>query len=249
MSFYVIDLRSEGNIVVTLVTSTLPLETTNVLLDVTLHLLELVHSLLLGALDLASDFVVQLLIFYAHIVFDLANLNFDDLCSFLNLEVSDLRAQWLKLFTNLFNKLATVCTFKLNWTRLHHGRSTAALALGTRTDGASRAVDWTHRPIRHHHHLLPVGGGDDLVCAALTFSATVLPELVARAALEARVSTAMRWLGVKASGTERVGHRLRQDVFDEAVLTDVLDARDEELTLLLGVYTAANLCDVALEGV
>ena len=86
----IIDLRLECNIVVTLVSSTLSLEATNVLFDVSLDLLELVLGLLLRALNLTCDFVMKLLIFLGHVVFDLANLLLNDNCGLLNLIVSDL---------------------------------------------------------------------------------------------------------------------------------------------------------------
>ena len=86
----IINLRLECNIVVTLVSGTLSLEATNILFDVSLDLFKLILGLLLRALDFTCDFVMKLLIFLSHVVFDLANLLLNDNCGLLNLIVSDL---------------------------------------------------------------------------------------------------------------------------------------------------------------
>ena len=108
MALDVIYLRLERNIIVALVTGTLSLEATNVLLDVALDLLKLGLGLFLRALDLSGNLVMELLILYLHVVFDLADLLLDHHRGLLNLIIGDFSAQRLNLVANLFDQLAAI---------------------------------------------------------------------------------------------------------------------------------------------
>ena len=80
----------EGQIIVTLVTCSLPLEAPNALLDVTLNHAKLRRCLFLSALDLSGNLVVKFLIFVGHLVLQLSDLHLDHLVCLLDLEVGDL---------------------------------------------------------------------------------------------------------------------------------------------------------------
>ena len=107
----IVNLLLEGYIIVAFIASSLSLEAADSFLDVTLNHSQLSDCLLLSTLYLSTDLVVQLLVFNSHLIFELSDLLLEDLVGFLYLEVGDLRAKWLDLLADLFNKLASVCTF------------------------------------------------------------------------------------------------------------------------------------------
>jgi len=103
VTFYVINLCFEEQIVVTLVSRSLSLEGANAFFDVALNKSQVIGCLLLSALYLSFDLVVELLVLHGVLVFDFSNLYFDNLGCFLNLEVSNLRTERLQLFSDILD--------------------------------------------------------------------------------------------------------------------------------------------------
>ena len=101
----VVHLSLELDVHVTLVTSSLPLEAPDALLNVAFNIPELIHRFFLSALDLPCDFVVNFLVFDSHLVFKFSDLHLDDLIGSFDLEVGNLGAQWLDLLSNLLDEL------------------------------------------------------------------------------------------------------------------------------------------------
>ena len=101
MTFYVINLCFEEQVVVTLVSCSLSLEGTNAFFYVALNKSQVICCLVLSALYLSSDLVVELLVLHGVLVFDFSDLYFNHLSCLLNLEVSNLRAKRLQLFSDI----------------------------------------------------------------------------------------------------------------------------------------------------
>ena len=108
MSLYLLDLRLEQKIDITLVACSLSLEASDALLYVFFNMSKLLFGLFLSALNLTSYLVVNFLVFNGHFILKLSYLHLDNLVSPLDLEVCNLRAKGLNLFSDLFNKLATL---------------------------------------------------------------------------------------------------------------------------------------------
>ena len=108
MCLNVVDLLLQRHIIVALVASSLPLEASNALLDVSLDHAQLIDGLLLRALDLSSDLVMQFLILVDHLVLQLPDLHLDHLIGLLYLEVGNLGAQRFDLFSDFLDKFAAL---------------------------------------------------------------------------------------------------------------------------------------------
>ena len=115
----IVHLLLERNIVVGFVTGALSLETSDGLFDVALHHPQLGDGLLLRALDLSGDLVVKLLILDRHLVLKLPDLLLENLVRLFDLEIGDLRAQRLDLFTDLLDELAPVLALELGGASCH----------------------------------------------------------------------------------------------------------------------------------
>jgi len=125
MILYFIHLLLHFQVVVTLVASSLPLEAANALFDVSFNLTQFVLGFFLGPMDFTIDFVVQFCVFVDHLLFELADLDLNDLVGLLDLEVGDLRTKWLQLFTHFFDELTLFLSIQLDGAshHLHHGTS------------------------------------------------------------------------------------------------------------------------------
>jgi len=170
---------------------------------------------------------MQLLVFVYHFIFKLSYLNLYHLVGLLDLEVGDLRAKWLDLFSDLFDEFSSLVGVEFGRSRWHHDNLWAAIL----TSSTSR-VQRTHLAVWHHDHLLSIGCRDDLTafarphrptcpvkCARIASLPTVLGFLFSTA----DASTATHSNVCEASLTHRIGYRSGQNVFLQAMLGDILN--------------------------
>ena len=116
----VVQLLVKLHINIALVSGTLPLEAADVLLYFFLDLSELVRCFVNCCFDFSVDFIVKTLILDCHFIFNFSDLDFYNLISLFDLEVSNLSDKWLDLFSDLLNKFSSLNRVHFLWSLCSH---------------------------------------------------------------------------------------------------------------------------------